>query len=122
FADPDGRQHADDSAKKRQRHRFEQELISNVAAPGAQRLANADFRGALSNAHQHDIHDADAANHQADRRDRDGDDADHAEDAIELRDKSVRSLYVEVVWLRKLNLPARAQNLLDLNNRFGQMP
>src|SRR5947208_16808238 len=67
FADPDRRQHADDSAKKRQGHRFEQELISNVAAARAQRLANADFCRALSNAHQHDVHDPDAAHHQADR-------------------------------------------------------
>ena len=37
--------------------------------PRAQRLAQADLAGALRHRHQHDVHDADAAHEQRDRRD-----------------------------------------------------
>src|SRR5262245_57933433 len=49
--------------------RFHQELPADVAPGRAQRLAQADLAGALGHRHQHDVHDDDAADHDADRHD-----------------------------------------------------
>ena len=44
--------------------RFGQELLKNIARPGAGRHADADFAGPFSNADQHDVHDAYAAHEE----------------------------------------------------------
>ena len=43
------------------RHRFDQELRENVAAVRADGHADANFARPLGDAHEHDVHDADAA-------------------------------------------------------------
>ena len=52
-----------------QRERLDQELGEDVAAPGADRLADADLAGPLADRDQHDVHDPDAADDQRDRGD-----------------------------------------------------
>src|SRR5664280_3298367 len=59
----------DQAAEDGQHGRLEQELADDVAASGADRLANADLARALRDAHQHDVHDPDAADEQRDRGD-----------------------------------------------------
>ena len=56
------------AAEQAQHHRLDQELHQHVAAAGAHRQAEADLPGALGDRHQHDVHDADAAHHERDRR------------------------------------------------------
>ncbi len=46
-----------------------QELADDVALPRADGAAHADLARALEHAGQHDVHDADAADQQRDRRD-----------------------------------------------------
>src|SRR6266702_5333557 len=47
---------------------FNEELPHDLALRGANRFAHADFACALLDRHQHDIHDADAADQQRDER------------------------------------------------------
>src|SRR4029077_9137749 len=54
----------DDSAGARQSHGFQQKLPSYVLALGADGFADTDLAGALSDAAQHDIHSAHAADEQ----------------------------------------------------------
>ena len=49
--------------------RLDQELPADHRRPGAERLAQADLPGPLGDRHQHDVHDADAADQQRERRD-----------------------------------------------------
>ena len=57
----DAAQHADQSAQQAQRDGFDQELQPDVAGLRADGDADADLAGAFGHAHQHDVHDADAA-------------------------------------------------------------
>ena len=57
------------AAEEAQGERLDQELQQDVAPGGAERLADADLAGALGDRDQHDVHDPDAADHQAHRRD-----------------------------------------------------
>ena len=58
---------------ERQRRRLGQHLPDDVAAPRAERLAEADLARALADDHQHDVHDDDAADHQRERHHADQD-------------------------------------------------
>src|SRR3546814_8707175 len=55
---------ADDAAAGRDHHRFGEKLQAHLARAGAHRHAQADFADALGHRHQHDVHDADAADQQ----------------------------------------------------------
>ena len=44
-----------------ERERLQQELAQDVEPPSPERKSNSDFPGSLGHAHQHDVHDADAA-------------------------------------------------------------
>src|SRR5207237_834594 len=50
-----------DAAEQREDSRLREELASDVAPRRAERLEDPDLPGALSDAHQHDVHDHDAA-------------------------------------------------------------
>ena len=60
---------ADEPAGERQRQRLDQELRQDVARLGADRHADADLARPLGHAHQHDVHDPDAADQQRHRGD-----------------------------------------------------
>jgi hypothetical protein len=64
-------------ADQRERHRLDQELREDVAAARADRHAQADFARALGDRHQHDVHDADAADHERHGSDRGEQDREH---------------------------------------------
>src|SRR5207247_7970064 len=60
--------HADQAPDEAQHEGLHEELKQDVEARGAERLAHADLAGALGHGHEHDVHDADAADEDADRR------------------------------------------------------
>src|SRR5581483_3860315 len=62
--DPDG--HAEGAADEGQEDGLDQELGEDVAALGAEGLADADLPRPLGHGHQHDVHDADAADEEGD--------------------------------------------------------
>ena len=66
----EGEQQADQSAERGQYHRFSEELHQHFFFQRADGEADADFARALGYGHQHDVHDADAADQQADGGDR----------------------------------------------------
>ena len=60
---------ADDSADEGEHDGFDDELGEDVSSFGADGPADADLVGPLADRHQHDVHDANSADHQADRCD-----------------------------------------------------
>ena len=60
----DSQDDSDDASSNRQHQGFGQELRQDVAPLGADGHAQADFAGALGDADEHDIHDADATHEQ----------------------------------------------------------
>ena len=79
FATPMPRDDADDAAEQRHGGRFDEELQQDVVAARAERLADADFAGALGDGDEHDVHDDDAADDQRDG----GDGCDDGAEAVE---------------------------------------
>src|SRR5438046_1024127 len=77
------------SAEQRERERLSEELAPDGAARSTQRLANADLARALGHAHEHDVHDHDAANDNADDDDGRDDGKDHARELAPERDQSL---------------------------------
>ena len=63
---------------------------------------------AFGDAHQHDVHHANAADQKAQAGDRDRDQSDHRGDAVKLFDKLVGSLDIEIVGIAKLDIAATA--------------
>ena len=57
------------AAEQAEHDRLDQELQQDVRASGAERFANADLARPLGDRHEHDVHDADAADEQRHRRD-----------------------------------------------------
>ena len=60
----------DDAADRAQRDRLDQKLEEDVAAMRADGQADADLARPLRHAHEHDVHDADAADDERDAGDR----------------------------------------------------
>ena len=58
-----------EAAERRERDGLDQELQQHLALQRADREADADLARALGHRHEHDVHDADAADEQADRGD-----------------------------------------------------
>ena len=60
---------AEDPAEDAEHRSLDEELAPDHPWRGAQRLAQTDLTDALGDRHQHDVHDADAADDEGDRRD-----------------------------------------------------
>ena len=65
----DAAEHADETAQQAQRDGLNQELQPDVAGLRADGDADADLAGAFGDAHEHDVHDADAADQERDAGD-----------------------------------------------------
>jgi hypothetical protein len=65
-AQQQGQADAEHAAEQAHQHRFDQELLADVALPRTHGHAHADLAGALGHRHQHDVHHADAADQQRD--------------------------------------------------------
>ena len=74
-----------------------------------QRLADANFAGALGNRHQHDVHDADAAHQQRYTDDPAQHQGHHGDDRVERFHHLLRSFDLEVVGLAGFKLVGPAQ-------------
>ncbi len=102
-------QRADHATENRQHDRLGEDLRGDVAAPGAQRLAQTDLPGPLGDHHEHDVHDHDSADHE-----READHADqHREDAVGRRvvdiENRVRGEDAEVVTRFRLQATGNPQ-------------
>ena len=64
FAADDAGDDSDDAADRAERDRLDQELRENIATVRAHRHARPDFARPLGDAHQHDVHDPNAADDQ----------------------------------------------------------
>ena len=80
---------------------LDQELPEDLAAPGAERLADADLARPFGDRDHHDRHHADAADHQRDRRDDDEREERRLADLIPHLQDGVLRGQVEVVRLRR---------------------
>ena len=80
--------------------------------------ADADLTGALGDAHQHDVHDADAADHQRDARDRAKQDGHHIRAGRGHLGDFLLVAHGEVVLLGGHDFMALAQEIDDL--AFGR--
>src|SRR5260370_11951144 len=63
--DAQRQRYADGSAQACERHGFRDELEADIELAGAYGFTNADLAGALSYAHEHDVHYADSTDQQA---------------------------------------------------------
>src|SRR6185369_10076752 len=61
--------HTDESAPNGKHHGLDEKLHGDVLSFGAERAPDADLARALRHCRQHDVHDANAADHQRDHRD-----------------------------------------------------
>jgi len=103
------------------RRGLRQELAQHVAAPGAERFAQADLTGALRHRHEHDVHDHDAADHERHDHDPGQDhDEDPADPGPELLDTLGRVEH-EVVVLPRAEVAAAAHDALGLLHRLAHL-
>ena len=100
--------HADQSACRRQRRRFHQVLVQNVAPARAQRFADADFVRSLRHHRQHDVHDDDPAHHHEHRNDAHRHGADGGRQPLPQADDGLRSEDAEIVVLLRPQVPVGA--------------
>ena len=77
----------DNTAESGQRRCLDQELKKNIALLCTDRFTNAYLSRPLSHRHEHDVHYADAADHQSDRRNDDHCQKHSARDRLELIDQ-----------------------------------
>src|SRR6185503_4784056 len=101
-----------------QRRCLDQELPENRALGGAQRLANADLARPLGDADHHDRHDADASDQQPNRRQRQSDDEEGAEQLVVDAHQPVLRHDLEVVLGGRPKSPTRAHQRGDVVGGF----
>ena len=90
-------------------------------AARADRHAQADFADALGHRHQHDVHDADAADDQRDAGDR-AEQQRHQPRRLRARGDHFGDVaHGEIVVVAGLDLVALAQEVFDLTLRVGQV-
>ena len=94
---------------ERQRDRLGEHLRHDVAALGAERLAQPDLARPLADHHQHDVHDDDAADEERQPDDADQDDGDAGRRLLKDSEHRVRREDAEVVRLPGLQPPLDAQ-------------
>ena len=113
-ADADAEQRAQDAARQAQHGRLDQELQQDVPRLRADRHADADLARALGHRHEQDVHDADAADQQRDRRDRGEQLRHHAARHERRLEHLAHAAHREVVLLALGDAVARAQERRDL--------
>src|SRR5450755_3782795 len=80
---------ADRASEQRQRRRLGQELENDVAAEGADGLADSDLLRPLGHGDEHDVHHSDSADQERDHGDEDHRERDAPRDALEALDQLV---------------------------------
>ena len=79
---PDAGRNAARAAQQAHEQRLDEELHQDVLPAGADGLADADLARPLGHGDDHDVHDADAADHQRDAGDRAQEDRQHTGDLL----------------------------------------
>src|SRR5512139_1380695 len=95
-ADPGCDRHPKRTSEGRKQRSLEQELGDDVAARGSHRLPDANLACPLGDRHQHDVHDSDPADQQAEARDRDRGGTDDEGHPVELLDYQVCRADIEI--------------------------
>ena len=112
---------ADEAAEQREGQGLDEELGEDVAAAGADRLADADLAGPLADRDEHDVHDPDAADDQRDR----GDPAEQEGQRRADRGRGLEQLGLvedlEVVVIRRREVVAVAQQRRELGLGRGHL-
>ena len=91
------------------------------AARRADRLADADLARALGHRHQHDVHDPDAADDEADARDAREQEAEDLRRLLLRREELAAVEQREVVVAAGREAVLAAQHAFDLDHRRGQL-
>jgi hypothetical protein len=78
---------ANETADDGKHYRLDEELREDLTLLCTDRAANPDLARAFTNRHQHDVHDADSANHEADGGDSPEQQRERANDAVERADE-----------------------------------
>ncbi len=100
-------------AEQAEHERFQQKLQQDVVALGADRLADADLACPLRDRHEHDVHDADAADEQRDAHDAGHDDRDRVQDRLKGVLQLCSGLHAEIVLVALAQFVRGAQQPLD---------
>src|SRR5450759_1822636 len=116
-----GDTHAGEPARSGQHARFHQVLIEDVAAPRAQRFADADLVGALRDHGQHDVHDHDAAHNHEDADDADRHGGDGRGELFPEVDDGIRGEQGEVIVLAGPQVAVGAEQHAHLVCGRGQL-
>ena len=118
FGGGQGHEHAEDNAQETAQQaegdRFEQELGQDVPFERADGLADADLAGALGDADQHDVHDADAADKQGDGGDCAEEGGQRAGDGVDGVQQFGLAEGAEVVLVASGDIVLRSQGFGDL--------
>ena len=106
-----------DPSRETQHQRLDKELEQNIEARRAQRLAHADLACAFRDRHEHDVHDADAADEQADCSDARQQVGERLRRVLE-RGENVRLVSdLEIVLAAGSDLMLAPHHALDLDHR-----
>ena len=105
---------ADEPAEQRQHEGLDQKLGQHLAFQRADREPDADLAGALGHRYQHDVHDADAADEEADRGDRAEQRRSAAGRRGHGRDDLRHVAHREIILLAGNDAPPLAQQLFGL--------
>ena len=76
--------HADKATDEAHHHCFNDELSANVFAGGAEGFTNANFAGAFGHGDEHNVHDANATNHEGDSTNASNSGADATKDIVDI--------------------------------------
>src|SRR2546428_10159256 len=108
-----------DAAEQREHGRLREELASDVAPRRAERLEDPDLVGALGDAHQHDVHDHDAAHDNPDRHHRGHDRENDAGELGPKRDQSFTGIDGEDIFMTRSQQYRAAHRILGTDQPAG---
>src|SRR5690606_1671690 len=106
--------HAPQPPEKRKDHGLHEELQQDLAGGGADGHPDADLPGPFGNRDQHDVHDADTADQEADGRNRAQERRHRARDLLHRLRDLLHVVHEEVGLLPRADLAALAHERLDL--------
>ena len=90
---------ADHAADEREHDGFHEELLENVVVGGADGFAQADLLRAFNDGHEHDVHDADAADDERDGSDRGEEERQDGRDVAEEREHVLLGLDRKIIFV-----------------------
>ena len=120
-ADGAAKENANDAAGTGEDDGFGEELPDDVALARANGAAHANFAGALSDGHEHDVHHTDAADEEADGADDGDEQGDRGSDLAKLVGDLLGAGDAEIIGLVVGNVAAAAEDAANLVFGFGHV-